>query len=100
MKRIEDAAFVVSVHEEVSPGAPRINLRWRGNHEIFEFELAQLGKVVNFATETADTGWVLIEHPRLDQLPGSAVQRLTKREVCAWHAPNTLRHPSFQASPI
>jgi hypothetical protein len=41
MKRIEDAAFVVSVHEEVSPGALRINLRWRGNHEIFEFELAR-----------------------------------------------------------
>jgi hypothetical protein len=41
------------------------NTRWRGNHEIFEFELARLGKVVNCATtETADTGSVLIEHPR------------------------------------
>jgi hypothetical protein len=62
MKRIENAAFVVSVREEVSPGALRINLRWRGKHEIFEFELARLGKVVNCATETADSGWVLIEN--------------------------------------
>ena len=72
MKRIKDAAFVVSVHEDVSPGTLRINLRWRGNHEIFEFELDRLGKVVNCATETADTGWVLIEHPRLVN-PGEAI---------------------------
>jgi hypothetical protein len=72
MKRIKDAAFVVSVHEEVSPRALRINLRWRGNHEIFEFELTRLSKVVNCATETADTGWVLIEHPRLVN-PGEAI---------------------------
>jgi hypothetical protein len=64
MKPINDAAFVVSVHEEVTPGTLRINLRWRGIHEIFEFDLARLGKVVNCATETSDTGWVLIEHPR------------------------------------
>jgi hypothetical protein len=72
MKRIQDAAFAVSVHEDVSPSALRINLRWQGNHEIFEFELARLGKVVNYATETADTGWVLIEHPRLVN-PGEVV---------------------------
>jgi hypothetical protein len=57
MKRIQDAAFVVSIHEEVSPSTLRINLRWRGNHEISEFELTRYGKVVNCVTETADTGW-------------------------------------------
>jgi hypothetical protein len=45
--------------------ALRINLKWPGNHEIFEFELDRLGKVVNCATETVDTGWALIEHPLL-----------------------------------
>jgi hypothetical protein len=72
MKRIQDAAFVVSVHEEVSPSALRINLRWRGNHEISEFELTRFGKVLNCATETEDTGWVLIGHPRLVS-PGEAI---------------------------
>ena len=72
MKRIKDAAFVVSLHEDVSPGTLRINLKWQGDHEIFDFNLDQLGKVVNCATETADTGWVLIEHPRLVN-PGEAI---------------------------
>jgi hypothetical protein len=72
MKRVQDAAFVVSVHEEVSPSALRINLRWRGNHEISEFEWTRFRKVLNCATETEDTGWVLIEHPRLVS-PGEAI---------------------------
>jgi hypothetical protein len=72
MKRIKDAAFVVSVHEDVSPGILRINLRWQGNHEIFEFDLECLGRVVNCATETADAGWVMIEHSGLVD-PGEAI---------------------------
>ena len=62
MKQNKDEAFVVSVHEDVFPRTLRINLRWLGNHEIFEFELDRLGKLVNCATETANTGWVMIEH--------------------------------------
>jgi hypothetical protein len=72
MKRIKDVAYVVSVHEDVSPGTLRINLRWLGNHEIFEFELDRLGEVVNCATETAETGWVMIEHSGLVN-PGEAI---------------------------
>ena len=64
MKRIKDAAFILSVHEDVSPGTLRINLKWQGNHEIFDFNLDRLGKVVNSATETGNTGWVTVEHPR------------------------------------
>jgi hypothetical protein len=45
MKRFKDAAFVVSLHEDVSPGTLRINLKWQGNHEIFDFNLDRLGKV-------------------------------------------------------
>ena len=33
MKPFKDAAFVLSVHEDVSPGTLRINLKWQGNHE-------------------------------------------------------------------
>ena len=46
MKRSKDTAFVLSVYEDVSPGTLRINLKWQGNHEIFDFSLDQLGKVV------------------------------------------------------
>jgi hypothetical protein len=64
MKRIKDAAFVLSLHEDVSPGTLRINLKWQGNHEIFDFNLDRLGRVVNSGTETGNTGWVTIKHPR------------------------------------
>ena len=64
MKPFKDAAFVLSLHEDVSPGTLRINLRWQGNHEIFDFNLDRLGKVVACATETGNTGWAVIEHPR------------------------------------
>ena len=64
MKPFKDAAFVVSVHEDVSQGTLRINLRWQGNHEIFDFNVDRLGKVVACATETENTGWVMIERAR------------------------------------
>ena len=64
MKPFKDAAFVLSLHEDVSPGTLHINLRWQGNHEIFDFNLDRLGKVVACATETENTGWVMIERAR------------------------------------
>jgi hypothetical protein len=47
MKQLKDAAFAVSVHEDASPCALRINLTWLGNHDIYDFNFGQLGKVVN-----------------------------------------------------
>ena len=73
MKRFKDAAFVVSLHEDVSPGTLRINLKWQGNHEIFDFNLDQLGKVVACTTETENTGWVMIEHARRFLEVGEAI---------------------------
>ncbi len=73
MKRFKDAAFVLSLHEDVSPGTFRINLKWQVNHEIFDFNLDHLGKVVNSATETENTGWVMIEHPRRFLNVGEAI---------------------------
>jgi hypothetical protein len=64
MKQIKHTAFVLSVHEDVSQGTSHINLKWQGNHEIFDFDLNRIGKVVNCATETENTGCVIIEHPR------------------------------------
>jgi hypothetical protein len=50
MKRNKDVAFVLSVHENIFPDISRINLKWNGNHEIFDFDLDRFGKVVNCAT--------------------------------------------------
>jgi hypothetical protein len=72
MKRNKDMAFVLSVHENIFPEISRVNLKWNGNHEIFDFDLYRFGKVVNCATETGNTGWVMIEHPRLLK-PGDAI---------------------------
>lgn len=60
MKNITNAAFVVSVHYDEPCGAARINLKWKGNHQITDFDLDCLGKVLNCETETANTGWVII----------------------------------------
>ena len=73
MKPFKDAAFVLSLYEDVSPGALRINLRWQGDHEIFDFNLDQLGKVVACTTETENTGWVMIEHFRRFLEVGEAI---------------------------
>jgi hypothetical protein len=73
MKQITDKAFVVSVHQDVSPQVLRINLIWKGNHEISDFDLARLGKVLHAEAETQNAGWVVIEHPRFvkpgDEIP-------------------------------
>jgi hypothetical protein len=45
MKTIADAAFVVSVHDYVFNGV-RVNLKWKGNHDISDFNLDVLGEVV------------------------------------------------------
>ena len=73
MKRTKDAAFVLSVHEGVSLGTLRINLKWQGDHEIFDFNLDQLGQVVACITETENTGWVMIERRRRFVEVGEAI---------------------------
>ena len=72
MKKINDKAFVMSVHQDVSPEVLRITLRWRGDHEISDFDLAGLGKVLHAEAETENAGWVVIKHPRFVK-PGDEV---------------------------
>ena len=60
MENIRDAAFVVSVHDDVFNGTVRINLRWKGNHDILDFDLDFLGEVVRCEAETENTGWVIV----------------------------------------
>ena len=65
MKTIRDAAFVVSVHDDVLSGTVRINLRWKGNHDIADFDLDFLGEVVRSEAETENTGWVIVRSSHL-----------------------------------
>jgi len=60
MEKIRDAAFVVSVYDDVLNRTVRINLRWKGNHDIFDFDLNFLGDVVRCEAETENTGWVIV----------------------------------------
>ena len=65
MKNIRDAAFVVSVHDDVFSGTVRINLRWQGNHDISDFDLDFLGAVVRCEAETVNAGWVIVRASHL-----------------------------------
>ena len=61
MKDASDSAFVVSVHYESLEGATRINLKWKGHHEISDFDFDHLGEVIGGETETENTGWVIVQ---------------------------------------
>jgi hypothetical protein len=61
MNNITDTAFVVSVHYDDPYGAAHINVKWKGNHQIADFELDRLGEVLNCETETENTGWVIVK---------------------------------------
>ena len=56
-------AAVVSIHENPDEGTARVNLRWEGNHQISDFDVDKLGKVVDSEVETEHSGWALVERP-------------------------------------
>jgi hypothetical protein len=62
---IRDAAFVVSVHDDFLRGTVRINLRWKGNHDISDFDVDSLGAVVRCEAETENAGWVIVRSSHL-----------------------------------
>jgi hypothetical protein len=61
--KTEIQAGVVSIRENPSEGTATINLRWEGEHQISDFALDKLGRVLNSQDETDHTGWVLVERP-------------------------------------
>jgi hypothetical protein len=60
MKKITHAAFIVSVHYEASDREARINLKWKGDYQISDFQLDRLGRILHCETETENAGWVLV----------------------------------------
>jgi hypothetical protein len=54
-------ALITSVHHNPSEGTTRINLKRLGSHEIGDFNVEKLGKVLNCETETGNSGWAIVE---------------------------------------
>jgi hypothetical protein len=61
MKDSSDSAFIVSVHYESLENATRINVKWKGHHEISDFDFDHLGEVIGCGTETENAGWVIVQ---------------------------------------
>ena len=87
MKNIQNAAFVVSIHYENTNEVARINVKWKGNHEISDFNFDRFGEVLSSESETANTGWVVVRFSyRMNnsgvspfQQPGPAIIRFSER---------------------
>jgi hypothetical protein len=60
MKNHPNTAFVVSVRYGATNDIARINVKWKGNHEIGDFNFDRLGEVLSSETETQNTGWVIV----------------------------------------
>src|ERR1700739_3013053 len=55
-----DKAVVMSYYLHGSAGAIRLNLRWRGLHQVNDFNFDSAGEVQDCQTETEHTGWVIL----------------------------------------
>ena len=56
-----DKAVVMSYYPHGSAGAIRLNLRWRGLHQVNDFNFDSVGEVRDCQTETEHTGWVILQ---------------------------------------
>ena len=78
----EDTALVVSVHadvesrtllhQNVQDRTVRLNLKWQGKHDLADFNLDRLGRLVSCDTESEHTGWAIIE-PYKNVKPGDTI---------------------------
>jgi hypothetical protein len=64
MKESIDSAFVISVHYDGPKDTARISLKWKGSHEISDFDFDHFGNVIGCGTETENMGWVIVQLSR------------------------------------
>jgi hypothetical protein len=76
--KTEEAA-VVSIRDNTDEGKARINLRWEGKHQISDFDLDKLGKVIDSEDETEHSGWVFVELP-VQISPGKTIPLIKEAE--------------------
>jgi hypothetical protein len=62
-KAATNTATILSVDAEAAPNSFRVSLKWQGTHDISDFDLQRLGKVLKIQDETENTGWAIIERP-------------------------------------
>ena len=60
MRNVHNEAFVVSIHYGNTNEVARINVKWKGNHEISDFNFDRCGEVLSSESETENTGWVVV----------------------------------------
>jgi len=58
-----EVVAVVSIRENPEDGTARVNLRWEGNHQISDFNLDKLGRVLDCEDEFEHGGFALVERP-------------------------------------
>src|SRR5215469_16904361 len=56
-----DKAVLMSYYPHGSAGAIQLNLRWRGLHQVNDFNFDSAGEVQDCQTETEHTGWVILQ---------------------------------------
>jgi hypothetical protein len=61
--KIQVEAAVMSVREIPDGATARVNLRWEGKHQISDFEVDKLGRVLDSEDETEHSGWAIVERP-------------------------------------
>jgi hypothetical protein len=61
MSAESDGALIVSVHQESGKPGVRISVRWQGSHEISDFHFEHLGDLLGCESETAHSGWAVLE---------------------------------------
>jgi hypothetical protein len=55
--KTEVEAAVLSIRDNPDDSTARVNLRWKGHHQISDFDLVKLGSVLNSEDETEHCGW-------------------------------------------
>jgi hypothetical protein len=50
----------VSIHYGNTNEGARINVKWKGNHEIADFNFDRFGEVLSSESETENTGWMVV----------------------------------------
>src|SRR6516164_4366092 len=83
-------AIVLSLEADVAPDTLRVSLQWQGDHDIADFDLQRLGKVLQIQDDTENTGWAIIERrfrPRISRpFPGWAIHE----SICPVAAGDTV----------
>jgi len=58
-----NTATILSINAGAAPNTFCVSLQWEGKHDISDFHLQRLGKVLQIQDESLNSGWAIIERP-------------------------------------